>query len=89
MANLLSVNLLAPILLVQALLPMMTPGERVIFVGSTSGLDNFGCPEVANTASKFGLRGAAQALAGCCILAWWDLRSSTPAMWRQRRLNRT
>jgi hypothetical protein len=63
MANRLSVNLLAPILLVQVLLPMMTPGARVVFAGSTSGLDNFGCPEVANAASKFGLRGAAQALA--------------------------
>lgn len=35
---------------------------KVIFIGSLSGLDNQASREVANTASKFGLRGAAQAL---------------------------
>jgi 3-oxoacyl-[acyl-carrier protein] reductase len=51
------------ILLTQALLPLMGPGARVVFVGSLSGLDNTASPEVANSASKYGLRGAAQALA--------------------------
>lgn len=58
-----AVNLTAPILLTQALLPLMSAGGRVVFVGSLSGLDNTASPEVANSASKYGLRGAAQALA--------------------------
>jgi 3-oxoacyl-[acyl-carrier protein] reductase len=59
----LAVNLAAPILLVQALMPLMPPGGRVVLVGSLSALDNTAGPEVANSASKYGLRGAAQALA--------------------------
>jgi 3-oxoacyl-[acyl-carrier protein] reductase len=35
----------------------------VVLIGSLSGRDGGATPEVANTASKFGLRGAAQALA--------------------------
>ena len=58
-----AVNLTAPILLTQALLPLMPAGGRVVFIGSLSGLDNTASPEVANSASKYGLRGAAQALA--------------------------
>lgn len=63
----LAVNLTAPILLTQALIPALsrgatTPGGRVVFVGSTSGLDNIGLPEVAYNASKAGLRAAAQAM---------------------------
>jgi 3-oxoacyl-[acyl-carrier protein] reductase len=54
-----AVNLTAPILLTQALLPVLREGAgRVILVGALSALD----PEVANSASKYGLRGAAQAL---------------------------
>jgi NAD(P)-dependent dehydrogenase (short-subunit alcohol dehydrogenase family) len=62
-ARVLAVNLTAPILLTQALLPLMSPGARVILVGSLTAMDNTATPEVANSASKYGLRGAAQALA--------------------------
>lgn len=62
-AMILAVNLAAPILLTRALLPLMSEGARVVFVGSLSGLDNTATVEVANSASKYGLRGAAQALA--------------------------
>lgn len=62
--NVLAVNLTGAILLTQALRPALAranPG-RVLFVGSMGGLDNTTTPEVANAASKYGLRGAAQAL---------------------------
>jgi NAD(P)-dependent dehydrogenase (short-subunit alcohol dehydrogenase family) len=64
MERVLAVNLLAPVHLVHALLPALrrAPAPRVLFVGSLSGLDNAASREVANSASKFGLRGAAQAL---------------------------
>ncbi|MCU0825839.1 MAG: SDR family oxidoreductase [Tabrizicola sp.] len=58
-----AVNTVAPILLTQALLPLMPSGARVVFVGSLTAMDNTASPEVANSASKYGLRGAAQALA--------------------------
>lgn len=59
-----AINLLAPILLTQALLgPLTAARGRVVLIGSTSGLDNIGTPEVAYNASKAGLRGAAQAMA--------------------------
>ncbi len=60
----LAVNLLAPIKLVHALLDNLRRGRnpRVLFVGALSGLDNMATPEVANSASKYGLRGAAHAL---------------------------
>jgi NAD(P)-dependent dehydrogenase (short-subunit alcohol dehydrogenase family) len=63
-ADILSVNLLAPILLAQALFPALLQSAygRVVLIGSTSGLDNNGTPEVAYNASKAGLRAAAQAL---------------------------
>jgi NAD(P)-dependent dehydrogenase (short-subunit alcohol dehydrogenase family) len=57
-----AVNLTAPILLTQALLPNLSDGARIVLIGSTSGLDRIGSPEVAYNASKAGLRGAAQAL---------------------------
>lgn len=59
-----AVNLTAPILLVQGLIGNLSKSDnaRIVFMGSTSGLDNCASPEVANTASKFGLRGAAEAL---------------------------
>jgi NAD(P)-dependent dehydrogenase (short-subunit alcohol dehydrogenase family) len=62
-AQVLAVNLAAPILLVQALMPRMPPGARVVLVGSLTAMDNTAGVEVANSASKYGLRGAAQALA--------------------------
>jgi NAD(P)-dependent dehydrogenase (short-subunit alcohol dehydrogenase family) len=60
----LDVNLVAPILLAQALAPALrrAPNPRVVLMGALSSKDNAATPEVANTASKFGLRGAAQAL---------------------------
>lgn len=61
-SRILDVNLRAPILLARALLVQLA-GGRIVLVGSTSGLDNVGTPEVAYNASKAGLRGAAQALA--------------------------
>ncbi|MBF2066726.1 MAG: SDR family oxidoreductase [Calothrix sp. C42_A2020_038] len=59
-----AVNLIAPIKLTKALIPSLKKSKvpKVIFIGSLSGLDNQASREVANTASKFGLRGAAQAL---------------------------
>jgi 3-oxoacyl-[acyl-carrier protein] reductase len=60
--RILAVNLQAPILLANALLPRFAQGARIVLIGSTSGLDNIGTPEVAYNASKAGLRGAAQAL---------------------------
>lgn len=59
-----AVNLTAPILLAQGLVgPLSQSGNaRIVLIGSTSGLENSGAPEVANTASKYGLRGAAEAL---------------------------
>jgi NAD(P)-dependent dehydrogenase (short-subunit alcohol dehydrogenase family) len=60
----LAVNLAAPILLAQALAPALarSPNPRIVLIGTLSGRDNAAGAEVANTASKFGLRGAAQAL---------------------------
>ena len=48
----------APIRLVKSLLPALRQGEnsQIIFMGALSGLDNFPAREVANSASKFGLR---------------------------------
>lgn len=61
----LDVNLRAPILLAQALIGALQAGNpgRIVLIGSTSGLENIGSPEVAYNASKAGLRGAGQALA--------------------------
>lgn len=62
--NVIAVNLTAPILLAQALAPNLARAAdpRIVLIGSTSALDQFAPYEVANTASKFGLRGAALAL---------------------------
>lgn len=60
----LAVNLIAPIKLTKRLIFSLgrSPNPKVIFIGSLSGLDHQASREVANSASKFGLRGAAQAL---------------------------
>ena len=57
-------NTIAPIELTKQLTKNLVKSvnPRAIFIGSLSGLDNSASIEVANTASKFGLRGAAQAL---------------------------
>ncbi len=59
-----AVNLTAPILLAQGLARNLAsaPNARIILMGSLSGLPNAASAEVANTASKFGLQGAAEAL---------------------------
>jgi 3-oxoacyl-[acyl-carrier protein] reductase len=63
--NIISTNLIAPILIAQAFAPNLAAAEnaRVILMGSESGLDNAAPKEVAYCASKFGLRGVAQSLA--------------------------
>jgi NAD(P)-dependent dehydrogenase (short-subunit alcohol dehydrogenase family) len=60
----LEVNLIAPILLTQALLPKLknSSNPKIILIGSINGLENTAMPEVAYSASKFGLRGVAHAL---------------------------
>jgi 3-oxoacyl-[acyl-carrier protein] reductase len=59
-----AVNLLAPIRLVKALLPALRQSHnpKIIFMGALSGRDNFSGREVANSASKFGLRGVVHSL---------------------------
>jgi 3-oxoacyl-[acyl-carrier protein] reductase len=59
-----TVNLMAPIRLVKALLPALrrSSNPKIIFMGALSGRDNFPGREVANSASKFGLRGVVHAL---------------------------
>lgn len=62
--RILTVNLSSAITCVRAVLPCLrrSSAGKVILVGSTSGLENSGRPEVAYSASKFGLRGVAHAL---------------------------
>ncbi|MBD1859548.1 MULTISPECIES: SDR family NAD(P)-dependent oxidoreductase [Leptolyngbya] len=59
-----AVNTIAPIELTRQLAKNLVKSDnpRAIFIGALSGLDNSATAEVANTASKFGLRGAVQAL---------------------------
>lgn len=64
-ARVLAVNTVAPILVVQAMLPSLrrSSNPRAVFVGALSGRDHCAGREVANSASKYGLRGAVQAMA--------------------------
>ena len=59
-----AVNWTSAITCIQTLLPNLrkSTGAKLIFIGSTSGLDNSSGREVAYAASKFGLRGATHAL---------------------------
>lgn len=59
-----AVNLVAPIRLVKALLPALRRSQnpKIVFMGALSGRDNFPGREVANSASKFGLRGVVHSL---------------------------
>lgn len=59
-----SVNTIAPIEITRSLVTNLTQtaNPRAIYIGALSGLDNCSSAEVANTASKFGLRGAVQSL---------------------------
>lgn len=63
-AHVIAVNLVAPIRLVKALLPALrrSDNQKIIFMGALSGRDNFPGREVANSASKFGLRGVVHSL---------------------------
>lgn len=60
----LAVNTVAPIELMKKFAHnlSLSNNPRAIFIGALSGLDNSATTEVANTASKFGLRGAVQSL---------------------------
>jgi len=62
--RIIAVNLISAITCIRALLPNLrkSVGAKLIFIGSTSGLDNSSGREVAYAASKFGLRGATHAL---------------------------
>lgn len=59
-----SVNLIAPIEITKAISHnlSLTSNPRAIYLGALSGLDNRTSTQVAYSASKFGLRGAIQAL---------------------------
>lgn len=63
-ARVIAVNLVAPIRLVKVLLPALrrSHNPKIVFMGALSGRDNFPAREVANSASKFGLRGVVHAL---------------------------
>lgn len=62
--HVLDVNLVAPIELMRRLAPALARSNnpRALFIGSLSGIPGGASPEVANTASKFGLMGMAEAL---------------------------
>ena len=62
--RIIAVNLTSAITCIRALLPNLrkAPAAKVIFIGSTSGLDNSSGREVVYAASKFGLRGVTHAL---------------------------
>ena len=62
--RIIAVNLTSAIACVRALLPNLRKASaaKIIFIGSTSGLDNSSGREVAYAASKFGLRGLTHAL---------------------------
>src|SRR5690606_443052 len=57
-------NLTSTILMVQQLIPNLRSGQlkKIIFIGSTCGLENEGNDAVVYTATKFGMRGVAHAL---------------------------
>ncbi|MEM9774189.1 MAG: SDR family NAD(P)-dependent oxidoreductase [Chloroflexota bacterium] len=62
------VNLTAAIDCIQTLLPNVRKAKhgKIVVVGSTSSLPNVGAPEVAYSASKFGVLGMAHALREIC-----------------------
>lgn len=63
-SRVIAVNLVAPIRLVKALLPALRRSDnpKILFMGALSGRENFPAREVANSASKFGLRGVVHSL---------------------------
>ncbi|MGB1765442.1 short-subunit dehydrogenase [Alloalcanivorax xenomutans] len=62
--HLVAVNITATLLVIKALLPalLQATAPRILLTGSTSGLPGSGRPEVTFGASKFALRGMAEAL---------------------------
>lgn len=62
--NLIGTNITSAILLLKRLIPRLLKSKRpqIVLTGSTSGLPQSGGPEVAFGASKFALRGIANAL---------------------------
>ena len=62
--NLIGINITSAILLLKRLIPRLLKSRRpqIVLTGSTSGLPQSGGPEVAFGASKFALRGIANAL---------------------------
>ncbi len=58
------VNAIAPIEITRVMADNLAQGHnpRAIYIGALTGFDHCASPEVANTASKFALRGAVQAL---------------------------
>ena len=62
--NLVQVNITSAIILLKRIIPRLlkSPRPQVVLTGSTSGLPQSGQPEVAFGASKFALRGIADAL---------------------------
>ncbi|MNW30062.1 Rhamnolipids biosynthesis 3-oxoacyl-[acyl-carrier-protein] reductase [compost metagenome] len=63
-SNIIQVNITATITCIQALLPSVRQAEagKIIMIGSTAGLDHTNNAQVSFVASKFGLRGIANAL---------------------------
>lgn len=63
-SRVIAVNLVAPIRMVKALLPALRRSDnpKILFMGALSGRENFPAREVANSASKFGLRGVVHSL---------------------------
>lgn len=63
-SNLINTNVTSALILLKRLLPRLLNSKRpqVILIGSTSGLPQCDSPEVAFSASKFALRGMADAL---------------------------
>lgn len=62
--QIINVNLVSMLTCIQALLPNLRQARagKIVLIGSTSGMENNRQPEVAYNASKFGVRGLAQAL---------------------------
>jgi short-subunit dehydrogenase len=62
--QIINVNLVSMFTCIQALLPNLRQAAagKIVLIGSTSGLENNRQPEIAYNASKFGVRGLAQAL---------------------------
>ncbi|MFD0590171.1 SDR family NAD(P)-dependent oxidoreductase [Paenibacillus sp. GCM10027627] len=63
-SNIIHVNITQTILCIQALLPNLRRSDagKVVLIGSTAGLDHTNNAQVSFVASKFGLRGIANAL---------------------------